>query len=147
GPASTNAVDLIRYAEYGVEDANKELAQHNIRLEIVAEDTAGTAEQGVIALNKLANIEETPVVLTAYSAVVNALAPLAEDLGVAVVNIGAQSPRLAGASPNLVNFFPLATVNVEGVAAYLHEQGKTRAGVIYVDNEGGIAPSEEFKKA
>lgn len=147
GPLSVNAADLIKYATYGIEDANKVLAADGIQLELVSEDTMGTAEAGVAALNKLVNIEQTPIVLTAYSTVVSALAPLAEDLGVALVNIGAQSNALAGASPNLINFYPLGQVLTDGMAKYLTGAGYEAGGIIYVDNEGGISPANSFKDA
>ncbi|MQA16844.1 MAG: ABC transporter substrate-binding protein, partial [Pseudonocardiaceae bacterium] len=135
------------FAEYGVEAVNERYAAEGFQIELVTEDTQATAEVGVTAVTKLATVESVPVVFTAWSAVVKAMAPTAESLGVGVVNNGANSPELAGASEMLVNFFPLSSVSVSGVANYMATKGgKQRAAVIYIDNATGQGAAQVYKK-
>lgn len=140
--------DFVQYMQYGVEAANQQYAADGIRIELVAEDTQATAEIGVAALNKLASVENAPMVVTAWSAVVKAMAPMAEDLGVAVVNTGANSPELEAASDALANFFPLASLDVEALGTYMAEkEGKRRAAIIYIDNATGQGAKDIYREA
>lgn len=140
--------DFLQYIKYGIEDANKQYAADGIKIELAAEDTQATAEIGVTALNKLASVEKAPIVITAWSAVVKAMAPMAKDLDVAVVNTGANSPDLEAASPMLANFFPLASLDIAALGTYMAEkEGKKRAAVIYIDNATGQGAKDIYKKS
>ncbi|MCU1669244.1 MAG: transporter substrate-binding protein [Blastococcus sp.] len=140
--------DFVRFIQYGVDDANKQYASDNFKIEMVSEDTQATAEAGLNALNKLATVESVPAVFTAWSAVVKAMAPASEDLGVALFNIGANSPDLEGAGANLRNFFPLASVDVRAVATYMaKEKGAKKAAIIRVNNATGEGAAKVYKDA
>ena len=140
--------DFVRFIEYGIEDANKQYAGDDIKIEMVSEDTEATAEVGLNALNKVATVENAPAVFTAWSAVVKAMAPAAEDLGVALFNIGANSPELEGAGKNLRNFFPLSSVDIRALATYMAEKGgKKSAAIIAVNNATGEGTTDVYTKA
>jgi branched-chain amino acid transport system substrate-binding protein len=152
GPQAGYQADLNKFFEYGVEAANKELKSEGFRLEVAAEDTAAAPAQGIVALQKLASVERTPVIITGYSAVVQAMAPLAKDLNVALVNIGGGDPALEKASPNLINFWPLQSIPMPHMAKYVvNSRGLKTAATIYVNNASGIGPAKlfesEFEKA
>jgi branched-chain amino acid transport system substrate-binding protein len=140
--------DFVRFMEYAVEDANKAYASDGFQIEMLSEDTQATAEVGLNALNKLATVESVPAVFTAWSAVVKAMAPASEDLGVALFNIGANSPDLEGAGANLRNFFPLASVDVRAVATYMaEEEGAKKAAIIRVNNATGEGAAKVYQDA
>jgi branched-chain amino acid transport system substrate-binding protein len=140
--------DFVTFVKYGVEDANKEYKKDGFQIDLVTEDTAGTADVGLKAFNKLASIEQAPVVFTAWSAVVKAMAPASKDVGVALINSGANSPELEGAGENLRNFFPLASNDVAAVSTYMAEhEKKKRAAIIHVDNATGQGAAEVYKKS
>src|SRR5690606_38234846 len=119
-----------------------------ITIELTTADTQATAEGGISAMNKLGAVEKAPAVLTAWSAVVSAATPVAEDLGIALFNAGAQSPALVGASPNLVNVLPMNDTQLENFSKYLVEtKGYKKFATIYVDNESGQGTAVAFKAA
>jgi branched-chain amino acid transport system substrate-binding protein len=140
--------DFVRFMEYAVEDANEQYKADGFQIEMLSEDTQATAEVGLSALNKLATVEEVPVVFTAWSAVVKAMAPASEDLGVALINVGANSPELEGAGANLRNFFPLASVDVRAAATYMaEEEGAKTAAIIRVNNATGEGAADVYQEA
>jgi branched-chain amino acid transport system substrate-binding protein len=140
--------DFVKFVQYGIEDANKKYKGDGFQIEMKSEDTAATAETGLNALNKLATVEQAPAVFTAWSAVVKAMAPASEDLGVALFNIGANSPDLEGAGKNLRNFFPLASVDVRALATYMEkEKGAKTAAIIRVNNATGEGAAKVYEQA
>lgn len=142
--------DFVSFIEYGVEAANKQCTD-GYKIKVVTEDTQATAEVGLNALNKLASVEEVPAVFTAWSSVVKAMAPASEDLGVALFNIGANSPELEGAGAGLRNFYPLSSVDIRALVKWMVEdQGAETAAIIRVNNdtgEGAAAVYEETFEA
>lgn len=147
GSGSSNGQEYRAAVELGVEEVNKQLANDGITIELVTADTQATAEGGVNAMNKLGAVAKAPMVVTAWSSVVSAGAPVAEDLGLALVNAGAQSPKLIGLSPNLVNIIPMLDEQLSVYAKYVTgDLGKKKVGIIYVDNENGQATAAEFKE-
>jgi branched-chain amino acid transport system substrate-binding protein len=140
--------DFVRFMEFAVDDVNEQYAGDGVKIELVIEDTQATAEVGLSALNKLATVEEVPAVFTAWSAVVKAMAPASEDLGVALFNVGANSPELEGAGANLRNFFPLSSVDVRALATYMaEEEGAETAAIIRVNNATGEGAADVYQEA
>jgi branched-chain amino acid transport system substrate-binding protein len=140
--------DFVRFMEFAVEDVNEQYAADGFAIELVSEDTQATAEIGLSALNKLATVEEVPAVFTAWSAVVKAMAPASEDLGVALFNVGANSPELEGAGANLRNFFPLSSVDVRALSTYMaEEEGAKTAAIIRVNNATGEGAADVYQEA
>lgn len=140
--------DFVRFMEYAAEDVNEQYADEGFQIELVSEDTQATAEVGLNALNKLATVEEVPAVFTAWSGVVKAMAPASEDLGVALFNVGANSPELEGAGENLRNFFPLSSVDIRALATYMaEEEGAETAAVIHVNNATGEGATQVYEEA
>lgn len=148
GSAASYGEEYRKVVEMGIAAANEEYADDGITLEVEVQDTQATAEGGVSAMNKLGAVAKAPAVLTAWSAVVAAGTPVAEDLGFALFNAGAQSPTLIGSSPNLVNVLPMNDSQLAGFTEYLtNELGMKKFASIYVDNESGQGTADAFKAA
>jgi branched-chain amino acid transport system substrate-binding protein len=140
--------DFLTFVEYGAEAANKEYAADGITIEVVAEDTQATAEMGASAFNKLASVSEAPMVVTAWSAAVKAMAPMAEDLGVALVNSGAGDSDLEAMTPNIANLYTLNSQIIRETATYVVEElHKKRAAIIFIDNASGQSAVDDYTKA
>lgn len=140
--------DFVRFMEFAEEDVNEEYADEGFQIDLVTEDTQATAEVGLSALNKLGTVEEVPAVFTAWSAVVKAMAPAAEDMGVALFNVGANSPELEGAGENLRNFFPLASVDIRAIATFMaEEEGAETAAIIRVNNATGEGAAQVYQES
>ena len=147
GAAASYGEEYVIAVEEGIADANKKFAGDGIKIELATADTQATAEGGISAMNKLGAVEKAPVVLTAWSAVVAAASPVAQDVGFALFNAGAQSPDLIGV-PNLVNVLPMNDAQLENFSEYLVEEKDYKTfATIYVDNESGQGTAKAFNKA
>lgn len=148
GPAASYGDEFRLAVEMGIADVNEQYAADGIKIELVSEDSQATAEGGVNAMNKLGAVEKVPAVITAFSAVVAAGASVAEDLGFAIFNPGAQSPDLVGASPNLANTLPMNDAQLANYADFLvNTEGHKKFATIYVDNESGQGTAKALKAA
>ena len=148
GPAAAYGQEYKDAAQLGVDAANEKYAADGITIELVAEDSQATAEGGVSAFNKLGAVEKAPAVMTAWSAVVAAGMPVAEDLGFALFNAGAQADSLVGASPNVANMLPMNSQMMSGFAKFLvEEKGFKTFAAIHTDNEGGQSAAQGFQAA
>ena len=147
GAAAGYGAEYQEVINMGVAAANKQYAADGITIASVSADTQATAEGGANAANKLGAVEKTPIVLTAWGAVVAAMQPKAKDLGFALVNAGGQSPALIG-QPNVVNVLPMSDAEAATFAQYLVKQkGYKTFATIYVDNESGQGGSASFVAA
>lgn len=147
GDQADIGLDFVRFMEMAVDEVNEAYAEHGIQLEMLSEDTQAQAEIDVAVLSKLATVNNVPITFTAWSSVVHAMGPVADDLQVLVVNNGANSPELAGAAEFLLNFFPLASLDVSKLAEYTYEElGKRRAAIIYLDNATGIGAADIYEE-
>lgn len=117
------------------------------KLTIRYEDHQAKPDVAVLALNSLVRRFSTPAVLTSYTSVTLAAAPIAARGNVAVLNAGGQGDVLAGASPNLFNVIPLNGLEAEVLAKYLAgERGLKKAAVLYANDEGGRSALGAFKR-
>jgi branched-chain amino acid transport system substrate-binding protein len=140
--------DFLTFIEYGAEAANEKYAADGITIEVAPEDTQATAEMGASAFNKLASVNGAPIVVTAWSAAVKAMAPIAEDLGVVLVNAGAGDSDLEALTPNIANLYTLNSRIVSETAKYAaEEEGKERAAIVFIDNASGQSAVDDYTKA
>ena len=79
-------------------------------------DTQADPQVGIKAVNRLVSVEKVPVFITAWSSVVRAVAPIANDNKVVELSIGANSPDIAKLGDYVYTTFPLADVDVAAVA-------------------------------
>jgi branched-chain amino acid transport system substrate-binding protein len=107
-------------------------------IKLLYEDSQALPQPAIIAMNKLANIEQTPFVLSAFSGVTKAVAPIATRRKVVVVNGGAVSPELAGLSPYLFNVIPLVNDEIAALLPYVTSKLKLkRIMLAYVNDPFG----------
>jgi len=118
------------------------------KLSLAIEDTQGTPQNGVIAINKLVNVENVPFVLSSYSGVAKAIAPIAARAKVVAVNGGGVGPDLAELGPYFWNVIPLASSEVRAFAPYLVKQRNLkRVALLYVDDPLGQGIRKELESA
>jgi branched-chain amino acid transport system substrate-binding protein len=110
-------------------------------------DTQADPQLGIQMTNRLVSVEKVPVFITAWSSVVKAVAPIANDSRVVELSIGAASPDIAKLGDYVYTTFPLADVDITALAKYAFaSMGKKKAAVIYINNETGIVPAEVYQK-
>jgi ABC-type branched-subunit amino acid transport system substrate-binding protein len=115
-------------------------------LVMMYEDSQALPTQGVIAVNKLINVERVPFVLSAFTGVSKAIAPVGARNQVVMVNGGGVGPDLATLSPYFWNVIPLANFEVKAMIPFLvKDKGLKRIALVYVDDPLGQAVLEEMK--
>ena len=142
GEASRGGVELA------LEDIKKADGINGAELQVLFEDNELLPEASITAYQR--TIGKDPVtVMTAGSSVVLALAPLAEQDGIMLANIGAQSPALISPDVPLVyNFIPTSAAEASRLATRLTEdEGITKVAILSVDNDYGKDTAEAFVAA
>ncbi len=140
--------DQVKAAEWAVAEINAKGGINGKKLQMIVLDTQADPQIGIQTVNRLVSVEKAPVFVTAWSGVVKAVAPVANDNKVVELSIGANSPDVAHLGDYVYTTFPLADVDVAAVAKYAATtMGKKKAAVVYINNETGIVAAEVYKKA
>src|SRR5215468_9032904 len=148
GSQALYGADQVKAAQWAVDAINEKGGINGKKLEMITLDTQADPQVGINAINRLVSVEKVPVFITAWSSVVRAVAPIANDNKVVELSIGANSPDIAKLGDYVYTTFPLADVDVAAVAKYsFKDMGKKKAAVIYINNETGIVAAEVYKKA
>ena len=139
--------DQVKAAEWAVAEINKAGGVNGKKLEMIVLDTQADPQLGIQMVNRLVSVEKVPAFVTAWSGVVKAVAPIANDNKVVELSIGANSPDIATLGDYVYTTFPLADVDIAAVAKYAATtMGKKKAAVIYINNETGIVSAEVYRK-
>ena len=144
GPFADFAVIYQEGIDLVLDQVNTELEQYGYQLALVYEDSQANPNLGLEAFTKLVNVDDVPVALIAGgSPVVLASLPVAEENGVLVLQTGANSPKLVGASPNLVNVAPTGVLEAQAASGYSYEVlGHRKMAVVAMNNDFGIPLGE-----
>jgi len=146
GSQSSYGKDQIKAAEWAVADINAKGGVNGKKLEVIVLDTQADPTVGINAVNRLINVDKVPVFVTAWSAVVKAVAPIANREKVLELSIGANAPEIAKLGDYVYTAFPLADVDVTALATYTHNTLKhNRVAVVYVNNDTGIDAAKVYK--
>jgi branched-chain amino acid transport system substrate-binding protein len=104
--------------------------------------------RGVEGFNKLTTVDRVDVLLAGGSAVMEAIAPLADQRQIVVMNTGAQSPRMAGIGKFTFSVLQLADFDIQVLAAFAYDKLNLRqAAMLYINNDTGKFNQAEFSKS
>ena len=146
GSQSLYGKDQVQAAEWAVKDINDKGGVDGHPLKMIVLDTQADPQLGIQAANKLISVEHVPAFISAWSAVVKAIAPVANDAKVVQLSVGANSPDIARLGDYTYTTFPLADVDIRALAKYeATTLGKKRAAVLYINNETGTAAAQVYK--
>src|SRR5215468_10642329 len=138
--------DQVKAAQWAVNDINAKGGINGKKFEMIVLDTQADPQVAINAVNRLVSVEKVPVFVTAWSSVVRAVAPIANDNKVVELSIGANSPDVAKLGDYVFTTFPLADVDVVAVARYsVNKLGKKKAAVLYINNDTGIVASQVYR--
>ncbi|HYG45047.1 MAG TPA: ABC transporter substrate-binding protein [Bordetella sp.] len=116
------------------------------KLSIVYEDSQALPMQGVIGMNKLVNVAKVPFVLSAFTGVSKAIAPVGTRSKTVMVNGGGVGPDLADLGEYFWNTIPLVDFEVRAIVPYLvKERGLKRIALVYVDDPLGQSVVKELQ--
>ena len=87
--------DQVKAAQWGVAEINAKGGINGKKLEMIILDTSADPQAGIQAVNRLVSVEKVPVFITAWSSVVKAVAPIANDNKVTELSVGANSADIA----------------------------------------------------
>lgn len=147
GGSAAYGRDQTVSAEFGVEDLNAKGGILGDKLVMIKEDSAADPKRGITAFNKVVEVDRVPVVVSAWSSVILALAPVAAEKNVLLISDGSSAPAVVAASPMTVSVYPVATVDQNALAVYAYKDlGKRRAALIWIGNDTGRLPRDVFKK-
>jgi branched-chain amino acid transport system substrate-binding protein len=143
-------------SEYGnIYQSGMELAVDHVRqdkslpngVKVVYEDSQALPQHGIVGFNKLANVVGVSCVLSAWTSVSKAIAPIATRTNVLALNGAAISPELAGISPMFLSILPLVTSEVDAILPYATGKlGLKKIAIIYQDDPTGNAVFTAFKR-
>jgi branched-chain amino acid transport system substrate-binding protein len=138
--------DQVKAAQWAVEEINKAGGINGKKFEMVVLDTQADPQVGIQAVNRMISVDKTPVFVTAWSGVVKAVAPIANDNKVVELSVGANAPDIARLGEYVYTTFPLADVDIRAVAEYsAKELGKKRAAVLFINNETGLGSAVVYR--
>jgi branched-chain amino acid transport system substrate-binding protein len=152
GPFANFGKDQLQASEWAVEDINAKGGIDGCKLEIVAQDHQGKPETGIAVANRFIDVDHLAMFYGGFSAVIKAMAPIAERGKTLMFSVGANAPSIAKLGEYTYTSFPLAEVDMRAFGTYLHNgMGKQRAAVLYANNETGVPGSrvliDSFEKA
>lgn len=137
GPYSTYGDWYVDGSNMAAENINAEGGiGGEMRISVVHEDTRGLANQAVPILQRYAG-QGVTYVLTSLSSQTLALAPIAQQQQIVLMNGGAQSNELGGVD-YLYNDIPLIENEANVLTEYLvKEGGFETAAILHTDDDGG----------
>jgi branched-chain amino acid transport system substrate-binding protein len=146
GSQALFGTDQGNAAIWAVNDINKKGGVAGRKLKVIVLDTQADPQVGINAVNRLVSVEKVPVFMTSWSAVVKAVAPIANREKVLEISASANSPEIATLGDYVYTAFPLADVDITALARYSYETlGKRTAAVLYVNNETGIDAARVYR--
>ena len=146
GSQSSYGKDQIKATEWAVADINAKGGVNGKKLEVIVLDTQADPTVGINAVNRLVNVDKVPVFVTAWSAVVKAVAPIANREKVLELSIGANAPEISKLGDYVYTSFPLADVDVTALANYTHGTLKhKRVAILYVNNDTGVEAAKVYR--
>lgn len=138
GGASFYGTTMSQGIKQAVEEINAKGGVNGIPLEAVIEDhKSGNAQEAVSAMNRLVTINDVKIVMTSFSAPTQAIAPIADQHQILLVNGGGVSNSLVGVSKYIFHNRSLAGDLGVAAATYLNSTGAKKLAVLHWKNDAG----------
>ena len=106
GPAAIFGNDQMQAVRWAVEDINAAGGVNGRKLEAIILDHQAKPEVGINAVNRLVEVENVPVFITAFSNVVKAVAPIANRNEVLMFSVGANAPGIKDLGDYVYTSYP-----------------------------------------
>ena len=147
GSAAPFGLDQVQALEWAIADINTRGGAGGRQIKVIVLDTQARPQVGIDVVTRLVSVEKVPLVITAFSAVVAAVAPIVNRNNVLTFVIGANSPRIATMGDYVYTTYPLADVDLTLLAKYAREElKKSNAAVLYLNDESGVYGARVFRE-
>lgn len=150
-PLTGSVAEYGKNAESGIELAVEEINNNGgiggRKIELFVEDTKCDPKETVTSFNKLVDMNNIDVLLgTVCSGEVLAIAPLLNEKKIPIISACASSPEITNTGDYIFRVYPSDDYDA-GAAAKLiiNKFKKTKASVLYVNNDYGTALMKSFK--
>ena len=129
---------MSRGAQLAIDEINAKGGVDGTKLELVIEDhKSGNAQAAVAAMNRLINIHNVQAVESSYSPPTLAIAPIADEKKIFIINGGGVSAQMVGASKYLVHNRSLASDLARGIINRAHERGFKKMAIVAWKTDAG----------
>ncbi len=138
----------LRGFKLALEDIEKTGMIKDGKIELVAEDGQNIPRVALAGLNKLINIDKVQYFETVGSSVVLALAPIAEQNKVVLMNTAATHPKIREVGkPYVFSLIPGTATESKASAQFSFTELKAKtASILYVNNEYGHGARDIFER-
>jgi branched-chain amino acid transport system substrate-binding protein len=117
------------------------------RVELIAEDSQALAKQGIAGFKRLADYNKADVIITGWTAVVSAVAPMAEQQKVMLLSASTASPAIRGISPYFQSTWMYDDETVKLILPYAKNKlNAHNLGVLTVVSDLGSALAVSVRK-
>jgi branched-chain amino acid transport system substrate-binding protein len=138
GQASFYGQTMSQGMKQAIDEINAKGGVDGIKLEAAIEDhKGGGGQDGVAAMNRLISIHHAQAVLTSFSAPTIAVAPIADQQHIFMLNGGGVSPQLVGLSKYLFHNRSLSTDLARIAITYASTLGGKKMAQIQWQNDVG----------
>lgn len=146
GEAADYGIRMKQGIDLAIERINQNGGINGRKVRVLYEDGQANPTRSVSAFKKLIDIDKVPAVLSGFSTVVLALAPIANQSKIVLLNCGATSPKIADAGPFVFSLIPLATQEASFLADYVWNKMQIKEIIIYwQNNDAGDGMRKIFK--
>jgi len=138
---------MLEGASLAVDEVNSSGGAGGRPVQIVQEDSQAVAQQGVAGFRKLVDVDKTAVIITGWTAVVSAIAPLASQSKTMLISASTASPAMRGISPYFQSSWMFDDETVKLILPYAKDKlGVKGLAVLTVVSDLGTALAEAVKK-
>lgn len=138
---------LVAAMEMAIEEINAAGGIDGVKMQGVYEDHKGRSEAGVSGFRKMITMDKVPISTTGYTAVSLAVAPIATENKILIINGGAVSPLVRGCSPYFFSNIPNGTDETNVVVDYaVKDLGLKRIGVLWTNEDLGRSMTAYLKE-
>jgi branched-chain amino acid transport system substrate-binding protein len=146
GPAAPIGLEEQQGVQFAIDQINAKGGLNGTPVRVVFDDSQGKPDQAVLAFNRMSDLQSVPALITAFSSISLAIAPLATRRQLLVVNPAAQTDKLEKASPYLINTIPMVRAEAEVLAKYAVDKIGKKAAIVYENAAAGIDGRDDFRK-
>jgi branched-chain amino acid transport system substrate-binding protein len=146
GGGANYGKSLQQGLELALEDINGSGGINGKQLKIIYEDSQGDAKTGISGFNKLVSVDNVPVVVASISSVVLAVAPIADQQHIVLINSSAMSPKICDeATTYLFSFMVSGSDEAQFMArTFAKQHGNEPIAVLYSNNSSGVDTKSTF---
>jgi branched-chain amino acid transport system substrate-binding protein len=144
GPFAPISSEFLKGASIAVDDVNAAGGVNGRQLLLVAEDSQASPQAGIAAMRKLAQVDGVQAILSAFTNVVVAQIPLADEIKVPAMG-GIETPGLFTKSEYMFSHAPTWDKGLPFMAAYWKAHNLTRLFGMLTNNSLGAAQSPRLR--